>query len=49
MHDFLKRVKPDELNKENRTMLEIIQDVCKEFQFLAPKPYIVKVAIHMSI
>lgn len=45
MHDFLKRVKPDDLDENTRGMLESIQARCKECQYLAPKPYVVKVAV----
>eukprot|EP00171_Calliarthron_tuberculosum_P001205 IDg1205t1 len=46
MHDFLKRVKPEEVKKETRSMLDTIMAQCKECQYLAPKPYVVKFAVH---
>jgi len=45
MYNFLKRVKPSEVNKETRAMLKDISSRCKECQYLAPKPYVVKVAV----
>ena len=45
MHEFLKRAKPDEVNSETKKMLENIHARCKECQFPAPKPFVVKVAV----
>ena len=45
MHDFLKRIKLEDLDKNTRAMLADIQARCKECQFLAPKPYVVQVAV----
>eukprot|EP00171_Calliarthron_tuberculosum_P022726 IDg22726t1 len=45
MHDFLKRAKPEEVDSSTRAMLQEINSKCKECQFLAPKPYVVKVAV----
>ena len=45
MHEFLKRACPEKVDKDTRAMLENIQARCKECQYLAPKPYVVKVAV----
>jgi len=47
MHSFLKRVKPDEVNKDTRKVLEEIHAKCKECQYLSPKPYVVKVSANV--
>ena len=45
MHEFLKRASPDKVDKDTRSMLEKIQARCKECQYLAPKPFVVKVSV----
>lgn len=45
MHDFLKRVRPIETDKDTPVLLESIRSKCKECQFLAPKPFVVKVSV----
>ena len=45
MQKFLKRACPEKVDKETRSMLEAIQARCKECQYFAPKPFVVKVAV----
>lgn len=45
MHEFLKRARPGEVDRSTRAMLEEIHERYKECQHLAPKPYVVQVAI----
>ena len=45
MHKFLKRASPDKVDKDTLSMLEKIQARCKECQYLAPKPFVVKVSV----
>ncbi len=45
MHDFLKQVKPNQVDEGTRAMLANIQARCRECQLLASKPYVVRVAV----
>ncbi len=37
LHEFLKRVKPNEVDKDTRAMLQDIHDRCKECQLMTPE------------
>ena len=45
MHELLKRALPEKVDKDTRSMLEAIQASCKECQYLAPYPFVVKVVV----
>lgn len=45
IHDAIKRAEPKQITPETRKMLKDIQERCKECQYMAPKPYIMKLSV----
>ena len=45
MHEVLTRSSPEQMDKETRAMLEKRHTGCKVCQYLAPKPFVVKVSV----
>lgn len=45
IHDAIKRAEPHQITPGTRKALKDIQDICKECQYMAPKPHVMKLSI----